>query len=213
VLLEWYLHNVYADCRQVSFANLWVNNHYFQSQAFFEALLSDRSPLAKRIVLIANHAGITRLKQGLVSSDWPAIIETYSLPDQIVRVWETAQRDRILRETVTLAQRFEGVTFLLSGGPAAKVIAYRSWKANPNNQYVEIGSILDEPLKGYKTRPYADQTTKYFKERDWSWFIKSAEPNDHTPIQACGLADNCYWGRCGPGVGDHIHIKLKPNLP
>jgi hypothetical protein len=41
------------------------------------------------------------------------------------------------------------------------------FSANPNNQYIDVGSSIDEFTHGYKTRPYMNPSSQYANETSY----------------------------------------------
>ena len=54
---------------------------------------------------------------------------------------------------------------MLAVGPMANALVLAGWEANPLNLYVDVGSALDEVLKGERTRPYMDPASHYARHR------------------------------------------------
>ena len=63
-----------------------------------------------------------------------------------------------------LSAQIENQTFFVSAGPVSEILIDRMYKANPNNQYIDVGSSLDEFTHGRMTRPYMDLNSQYSKE-------------------------------------------------
>lgn len=68
--------------------------------------------------------------------------------------WFDVHGENILEEMRTLAKSVNRHLFLVATGPSAPVVIYEMFKANPRNRYVDLGSSLDEFVKGRKTRGY-----------------------------------------------------------
>ena len=81
-------------------------------------------------------------------------------PDDCVNWWEEGGDDFIetLQKYVATSSN---ETFFLSIGPAAEVAIHEMYKANPNNQYIDVGSAIDEWFYTTQTRPYMDSKSTY----------------------------------------------------
>jgi len=130
----------------ITYANLFVNANYERTKDFFKGL-------KKSITLIAN-------KRGNVDQ-LPFDVDVFcEFPDDCVNWWETESEEFIemlKRYVVTTSNE----TFFLSIGPAAEVAIHEMYKANPNNQYVDVGSAIDEWFYTTQTRPYMDSQSTY----------------------------------------------------
>lgn len=146
---KWLLDNIKQDREYITFANLWINGNYGR---FIDRL----STLKKDIIIIANENGENK--------KYPFNVSEYmSFGNDCVNVWEEnyAQIMQILGESF---YNTCGKTFFISVGPLSEVIIYHLWKINPRNQYIDIGSALDEFVHGRKTRPYMIDGSFYNKQ-------------------------------------------------
>lgn len=161
--LLWFLENTEQRCDFISYSNLWINAFYPETKSLLETLIFVNHT---KTVVIANHAGVRRLKEaGKVK------FLSMELPDSVNTVWGGSTRDKLIRNASTLAQSVHRHVFLVSGGPMAKVLISYMWKTNKNNMYIDFGSAMDEVLKGYPTRPYMSPKNYYAKQMDPSWYI------------------------------------------
>jgi len=53
--------------------------------------------------------------------------------------------------------------FFFAAGPISEIMIDVLYKTNPNNQYIDVGSSIDEFVHGKKTRPYMQSGTNYSK--------------------------------------------------
>ena len=130
----------------ITYANLFVNANYERTKDFFKNL-------KKSITLIGNKRGNVDLLPFHVDVFCP-------FPDDCVNWWEEGGDDFIETLQKYVATN-SNETFFLSIGPAAEVAIHEMYKANPNNQYVDIGSAIDEWFYKTQTRPYMDSKSTY----------------------------------------------------
>lgn len=162
--LKWYLQNTEQRCEYISYSNLWINAYYLSTKQMLEKMLLINNT---RSVIIANYNGLSRLKQ-LGKLDRMLTME---LPDEVNTVWKGEHRGWLIGNATKLARSVSRHYFFVSGGPMAKVLISYMWKANRNNAYLDFGSSMDEILKGVRTRPYMDPTSKLAKQTDPTWYI------------------------------------------
>jgi hypothetical protein len=130
----------------ITYANLFVNANYEQTKDFFKSL-------KKSITLIANKSGNPDLL--------PFSVDVFcSFPDDCVNWWEK-EGDEFIEMLRNYVATTSNETFFLSIGPAAEVAIHEMYKANPNNQYIDVGSAIDEWFYGKQTRPYMDSNSTY----------------------------------------------------
>lgn len=124
----------------ISFASVFTNANY---QKWLEFLPT----IKKRVVVITN-------KQ----ADFPFPYITHAFMDDCVNAYNN--NPTIFDQYIELARK-SGQTFFISAGPAANILIDKMYKLNPDNQYVDVGSSLDEFVHGRKTRPFMNPQSKY----------------------------------------------------
>jgi len=143
---EFLLKNIKQKKEFITFSNLWINCNYTR---FKDKILNSK----KAINLICN--------QNAKNKNFPFQVKTAHLfPNECVYLWEN-QKEKIkekLRENFSCAKK---ETFFISVGPLSEVLIDYLWSINPNNQYIDVGSALDEFIHGRKTRPYMIQDSPY----------------------------------------------------
>lgn len=130
----------------ITFANLWINGNY---NLFLEKIKTHKRPT----IVIGNVSG--------ENSKFPFEIENYlSFGNNCVETWEQHSEEikDMLREGFG---KISGKTVFISVGPMSEVIIHNLWNINPTNQYIDIGSALDEYVHGRKTRPYMISGSMY----------------------------------------------------
>lgn len=161
--LRWYLENTQQQCAFLSYSNMWGNAMYPGAKKLIETLLFVNYTSS---VVVANHVGLRRLEALNLTR-----FKTMELPDYVNKVWHGDLRESLLVNATTLATAVQRHTFLVSGGPMAKVLIAHMWNANKNNIYIDFGSAMDEILKGKRTRPYMDPDSRFAKQADPTWLI------------------------------------------
>ena len=130
----------------ITYAALFVNANYQKTKDFFKNL-------KKPVNLLANESGNP---DGL-----PFEVESFcSFPDDCVNWWEE-RADSFLQLMRSWVLAAENETFFVAAGPVSEVIIDEMYKANPNNQYIDVGSALDELFYGRQTRPYMNSSSQY----------------------------------------------------
>lgn len=132
----------------ITFANLWINANYQKMKAFYHNF-------AKETYLICN--------QKAKKEAFPfSVAEIFPFPDNCIHYWNEYGED-YMTQLLNYVEQINSKTFFISCGPISEIIIHRLYTANPNNQYVDVGSSIDEFVHGYKTRPYMDVNSPYSK--------------------------------------------------
>ena len=133
----------------VTFANLWINANYQKMKIFYQTL-------NKPVYLICNEK-VNR--QNLPFK----VNEIFPFPDDCINYWEKYGDDYI-SELINYIIHIKNKTFFISCGPISEILIHNLYDANPDNQYIDVGSSIDEFVHGYQTRPYMNPTSQYAKE-------------------------------------------------
>ena len=133
----------------ITFANLWINANYEKMKSFY-------INFKKQAYVICNQ------KAKKESFPFP-VLEVFSFPDNCIHYWEQYGDDYINQLTEYVKQ-VHNKTFFISCGPVSEIIIHRLYTTNPNNQYIDVGSSIDEFVHGQKTRPYMYTNSQYAKE-------------------------------------------------
>ena len=124
---------------KITFANLWINSNYQQMKKFY-------LELDKEIYLIVNHSA--------KKENFPfKVAEIFPFPDDCIRYWNEYGDDYI-NQLIEYVSHIENKTFFISAVPISEIIIHNLYNINPNNQYIDVGSSLDEFIHGRITRPY-----------------------------------------------------------
>lgn len=130
----------------ITFANMWINANYQKMKLFFNTL-------KKPVYLICN--------QKAKKENFPfPVIEIIPFPDDCVNYWEF-NRDHFLEYLKDEIPQITNQTFFIAAGPVSEILIHHMFEINPNNQYIDVGSSIDEYVHQYITRPYMDNNTNY----------------------------------------------------
>jgi hypothetical protein len=138
-----------SEKENITFANLWINSNYQQMKEFY-------TNLDKECFVICNHRADI--------NNFPfKIKELFPFPDNCIEFWESSGSEYISNITQKI-QELNNETFFISAGPISEIIIHRLYCFNPNNQYIDVGSSMDEFVHGKKTRPYMEPNSFYAKQ-------------------------------------------------
>jgi hypothetical protein len=133
----------------ITFANLWINANYQRMKEFFKSL-------DKSVYVICNHKA--------KPENFPfKVTELFPFPDDCILYWTEHGRD-YLNQLLSYVEQVNGQTFLISCGPISEILIHHMYITNPNNQYVDVGSSIDEFVHLKITRPYMIPETQYARE-------------------------------------------------
>lgn len=133
----------------ITFANLWINANYQKMKRFYETL-------TKPVYVLCNHRA-NKLRFPFT------ILEHFPFPDNCIDYWLQHGNDYTL-QLLDYTTNVHNQTFFVSCGPISEILIHHMYTANPDNQYIDVGSSMDEFVHGVKTRPYMDATSPYSKE-------------------------------------------------
>ena len=133
----------------VTFANLWINANYQKMKAFYASI-------EQPVYVICNHKAI---KERFPFN----VIELFPFPDDCIAYWMTDGEDYISQLTEYTSQ-LHNQTIFVSAGPISEILIHRMYVSNPNNQYIDVGSSLDEHVHGRQTRAYMNPYSPYSKQ-------------------------------------------------
>lgn len=101
-------------------------------------------------------------------------------------------RDTIVDQIQAIARAHTNSLFLISAGPIAKIMVYEMWQASKCNQYVDVGSALDEYTKVKpvsrrdQVKPWPEYTCKrhkFIKEKGQLFIKNEFEHDDQTEYE------------------------------
>jgi hypothetical protein len=130
----------------LTFANLWINANYQKMKEFYQTL-------EKEVYLICNHRAQPQ--------NFPfKVVEIFPFPDDCISYFTEFGEDYLL-QLLNYTSQVQNKTFFVSAGPVSEILIHRMYKSNPNNQYVDVGSSIDEFVHGRITRPYMNPASEY----------------------------------------------------
>jgi hypothetical protein len=136
--------------KNLTFANLWINANYQKMKHFYQTL-------EKEVYLICNHRAQPQ--------NFPfKVTEVFPFPDDCISYFTDFGED-YLSQLLDYTTQVENKTFFVSAGPVSEILIHRMYSSNPNNQYIDVGSSIDEFVHGRITRPYMNPTSQYANEK------------------------------------------------
>lgn len=132
----------------ITFANLWINHNY-------QNMLIKYRQHAKPTYVICNEVA--------KKENFPfPVIDIIPFPNDCINYWELFG-DRYITELIDKYGNVTNQTFFISCGPISEIIIHELFNNNPNNQYIDMGSSMDEFVHLKKTRPFMEQNSPYSK--------------------------------------------------
>ena len=113
--------------------------------------------LEKEVYVICNH---TRKKENFPFK----VGELFPFPDDCISYFLEYGDDYISQLTEYVSQ-VENKTFFVSAGPVSEILIHEMYLSNPNNQYIDVGSSIDEFVHGKPTRPYMNPNSIYANDK------------------------------------------------
>lgn len=126
---NWMRDNVKVNEYNLTWANIFVNGNYNYFKDNFIPEFKNHN-----IILVANENANT--------SKLPFKIEEH------IKVTNTAWKDNFDLLEILPKRDYTDKLFLFCAGPLGNMLAYRMWKENKNNTYIDIGSTLNPWLVG-----------------------------------------------------------------
>lgn len=147
----------------ITFANLWINANYQSMLYFYTDILPE---LNRDIYLVCNETAFD--SQGnYCGNKLPFEVKEYfPFPSRCVEYFELYGLEyiRSMEQYIRDMEDAPLSTFLFAAGPVSEVLIDKLYRVNPNHQYIDIGSSLDEYTRKKRTRPYMDPNSQYAKE-------------------------------------------------
>jgi hypothetical protein len=127
--------------KNITFANLWINQNYTKFRKNFDNLKRD-------CVLITNHRAANHRIANL------NILKHYAISDDCITFWETDAKKMISQIKYEFGNR-NNLLYVIAAGHIAGHIISDLFKNNPNNCYIDFGSAIEPYYNsfGFK-RPY-----------------------------------------------------------
>lgn len=139
-----------SSSKYMSYATLFINKNYPFFKDWILHFINTSFPNRWKIILVSNSIIHKSIK-------WAYIF--FPIPDHLIENWKNYSIP-LLAKLSHLAKQ-NNLIFFISAGPAANIIIFYLRKINNNNIYIDFGSSIEFITKGYTTRPYAINGTKY----------------------------------------------------
>jgi len=134
----------------LTFANLWINSNYQKMKEFYNSIEKD-------VYMICNHRAQPQ--------NFPFNVkEIFPFPDDCISYFIDLGEDYIT-QLLDYVNQIENKLFLVSAGPVSEILIHRMYQSNPNNQYIDVGSSIDEFVHGKITRPYMNPQSIYANDK------------------------------------------------
>jgi hypothetical protein len=134
----------------LTFANLWINSNYQKMKEFYNSIEKD-------VYMICNHRAQPQ--------NFPFNVkEIFPFPDDCISYFIDLGEDYIT-QLLDYVNQIENKLFLVSAGPVSEILIHRMYQSNPNNQYIDVGSSIDEFVHGKMTRPYMNPQSIYANDK------------------------------------------------
>lgn len=167
--LEGFLIQTEQDLNYITYANLFVNSNYGATKKLIDKLVDGKGG---DVVIIAHEDGKANSKKFKTLKQFMSVMCSLIQCQSEGPAWYENNRDIVMDEWRAMAAKYTDTLFLVSCGPLAKVAVSVMWNTNPNNRYVDVGSSIDEVLKGSKTRSYMYDGNPLATRADPPWMIK-----------------------------------------
>jgi hypothetical protein len=133
----------------ITYANLWINANYQRMKSFYQSL-------EKPVYVICNQAA--------KPENFPfKVVELFPFPDDCIWYW-TNFGEEYSKQLLDYTSQLHNQTIFVSAGPVSEILIHRMYVANPNNQYIDVGSSIDEFVHGRQTRPYMNPSSVYSQQ-------------------------------------------------
>ena len=149
-LINWCKEN---SAPNLTWANIFVNANF---PLFVEKMVPVLNSWEGRKILLANEGGLGKQLPLDVDKFVPCNGHAFLSP----------YVEKHIEEMSELAKEEDGQLFLLSAGPLANILACNLHQVNPNNTYLNIGSVL-VPFTGGKFRGYLGKPPHMQKNCVW----------------------------------------------
>lgn len=143
---NYYLNKI-PNTHNITFSNVFVNENYSKWKKFLEE--------ERECFLIA--CNIPKMIGKIYVRD------SLKIDELLVNKWDSCWEDYFSKMKV-ISKKYTGMLYLVSAGPLSEVFIHRMYIENPKNIYIDVGSSIDEFVKGRKTRPYQKEGTMVYQD-------------------------------------------------
>ena len=142
-----YLNKYLVPKKQLTYANIFCNTNWKLFISYLKTY----------------NKGFFLITCGTKRCDFP-IKDRFIIDKYLVNNWDNLW-EKTTNEVIDFVGNKKGELFCFSAGPISKIWITKCMKINPDNIYLDIGSILDYYTKGAEyARPYTNNLTSYSKE-------------------------------------------------
>ena len=141
-----------SSAKYMSYATLFINKNYSLFKDWILHFINTSFPNRWKIILVAN---------SIIHKNIEWAYKFFPVPNHLIDNWDNFSIS--LLQKLSHQAKKNNLIFFISAGPAANVIISYLIKINNNNIYIDFGSSIEFITKGYTTRPYAINTTRYAK--------------------------------------------------
>ena len=147
--MNWLLSEIKQPDKNITYSNLWINGNY-------KRFIEEVGKLSDPIYLVCNKQGL----EGLYPFD---VCGVYPVENNCVSEW-AKNKFTMISDIRTIAKSFNHTRYFISAGPLSEVFIHHMWESNPTNQYIDVGSAIDEFVHLRKTRQFMMTDSPYFKQ-------------------------------------------------
>jgi len=135
-----YYYNRIFNHHNITYANIFVNNHYNEWVTFMETFNGDCFLISCNL---PKNNKIGNIK----------VIDSLIIDEYLVNTWDNnyVYYFKLLND---IGKKYTNMLFLISAGPLSEVFIHKLYLSNPNNIYLDVGSSIDTYVKNKQTRPY-----------------------------------------------------------
>ena len=148
--------------KYMSFATLFINKNFPIFKNFISSFIYNKNRW--KIILVAN---------SIINKNIKWAYKFYPVPNHIVENWENFSSS-ILPKIFHEAKKNK-LIFFISAGPASNIIISHLSKINKKNIYIDFGSSIELITKGYSTRPYSINTSRFSNQSCEPFILKNKE--------------------------------------
>lgn len=146
-LESFYWYRLCAKSTNLTFANIWVNKNFTKFKYRFNELRRD-------VILIANYRARGHKIANL------NILKHYEINDDCIDFYQKSFAS-LVKEIKNDFGTKNNLLYVVSAGPLSEPLIMELFKNNPNNTYVNFGSVIDFYYRDNITRDYMIPTSKY----------------------------------------------------
>jgi hypothetical protein len=129
----------------ITYANLWINGNYNEFK-------NKISTIKETVYIIGNSEG--------EGKKYPFDTKLIPIGNDCINFWKN-NKVSFLKSLLDYFVELEAPLVLVAAGPMSEVIVDFLWSINKTGRYIDVGSALDEYIRGRKTRSYMDEYSDF----------------------------------------------------